>query len=187
MNEPARRIFHIFFGTALAALAYHEIANAYNLLALLAVSIILSEICIRHRIPIIHPILEIFEREENLKAHPGIGAIAFLTGSILALILFTLQTATAAILILSFGDGISGLIGPYGKTHIHNPKKKIEGTIAGIIAASAAAATVIAILPAVIASSAAMLVESFDIKIAGIKIDDNLIIPILSGAILSLL
>ena len=94
----------------------------------------------------------------------------------------------AAIMILALGDSFSRLIGPFGKIkHPFNNTKFLEGLIAGLIAASLGAMLFIRPHEAVAASFIAMLLEGVDLKLFKLKIDDNITIPVVAGAIIWLI
>ena len=120
---------------------------------------------------------------------PGEGFVFFLVGSLLAIKLFSQDIALASILILSFGDGISHLIGEgIGKRKIlFNKSKNIEGLVFGVIAGTLTALFFVSFLEAFVASLAAMLVEAVEIKIRENHIDDNLFVPLVAGTAILLL
>ena len=118
---------------------------------------------------------------------PGWGAITALAGMLIALYIFPQDIAFASILILSIGDGFAALIGKMGKTKTPFSKKKTwEGTLSGILTATIAASFFVPFYIAFISSIVAMFVELVDFKFKGV-IDDNLLIPIISGIVISLL
>ena len=91
-------------------------------------------------------------------------------------------------MILAFGDSVSRLVGPYGylKHPFHN-EKFFEGVIAGALAGFIGALFFVSWLPALIASSVSMLIEGIDLEIKKFKIDDNLMIPIVAGAVIRII
>jgi len=185
--ETNRRIFHITTGTILALLINYGILTLKEVFLLILLSIWLSFLAKHIRIPILHQVLPILERKQNLLHMPGIGVITFLAGTALALYLYSHTIAIASLLILTFGDGIAGLIGPHGTNPYFNPKKMWEGIIAGILIATIFAQLLVPIIPALIASTIAMLLEGLDLRIGSKKIDDNLLIPVVAGAVLTFL
>jgi len=185
-SEIKRRIFHIVTGSIIAILYYLQFITALNLAGLLVLSAIVFLIYKYVKIPVLHKIMLELERKRNLEGFPGIGVVCFLLGASLTAWLYPPNIAVAAILILAWGDGIAGLIGPYGKKKYFNKKKTWEGILAGIIAGTVAAQFFVAFLPALIASLV-MLIEGLDLKIGKWKIDDNIFIPLISGLIIVLL
>ena len=65
-----------------------------------------------------------------------------------------------------------------------HPEKLLEGTIAGIVAATLSASLFVPFTFALIASTVVMILEAIEIEY--FKIDDNFFIPIVSGILLSL-
>ena len=135
--EIRRQLFHIALGFILVTLLHHGIFDSWILFWILIGGITLSWISIHHRIPVVAWFLDTFERK---KVRPGKGAIAFVMVASLALQLFSAEVAYAAILILAVGDGVSSLIGPFGKLKTRlSDKKLFEGTIAGAVFGGVAA------------------------------------------------
>ena len=91
----------------------------------------------------------------------------------------------ASIMILAVGDSISHLFGlHFGKTNNPLPKTKfIEGTIAGFIFGFIGALVFLPWLEAFFASLVAMIIEAIEIKIGNQQVDDNLIVPLVAGAV----
>jgi len=186
--EVKRDIFHIISGTALALLFSYSILDKTHFLMLLSVSIVLFVLYRFIKIPGVHHFLEALERPRNIKKNlAGIGALFYMIGITLAVWLFSKDVATAAMLVLAWGDSASRFIGPKGKVKYLNPHKTWEGIIAGIIAATIAAQFFVPLWHALVASSAAMLIEGLDVKIGKLKIDDNLFIPLIAGYVLNFL
>ncbi|HLF54163.1 MAG TPA: phosphatidate cytidylyltransferase [Candidatus Nanoarchaeia archaeon] len=184
--EVKRHSFHIIGGTALALLYYFDLMAKAHFEALLIVSIILAVIYKRYKIPIIHQAMLAMERKQNLQNFPGIGVVFFLLSSTIAIWIYPKNIAVAAIMILSWADGIAGLIGRHGKVPYFNPKKTWEGIILAIIAGTIVAQFFVPLLSALLASTISMFIEGLDLKIGKWKIDDNLFIPILAGAVMML-
>lgn len=186
-QELVRQIMHILFGLLIVILFSADLINAWILFYILIASIILSFLSIKLDVPVISWFLKNFERQNTRL--PGEGFVFFLAGSLLAIKLFSQDIALASILILSFGDGISHLIGEgIGKRKIlFNKSKNIEGLVFGVIAGTIAALFFVSFLEAFVASLAAMLVEAVEIKIRENHIDDNLFVPLVAGTAILLL
>ena len=184
--EFARKIFHIASGTIISLLYYYGIIGQIHLLILLAIGIILYFAYKHYKIPIIHQLVLAMERKENMK-QAGLASILFLLGCTMTISLYSKEIATASILILAWGDSIAHIIGVHGRLPYINPKKTWEGIIAGIITGTIAAQFFVKWWISLIGTATAMLLEGLDLRIFGWKIDDNLLIPILSGLILTLL
>ena len=182
MREIRRKIGHIFLGSLVAAGIFWGKIDAFFLFGisffLLGFFFIVQKEREKHFFW--KEFLDFFERKTNF---PGASVVFFFVGCALTAAFFSQKEAAAAILILSFGDSISHLWGrKFGKrtTFLH-PEKKIEGTIAGILAGGAAASAIFPIFPAFLAAAIAMILEIPKIKIGKKTIDDNLIVPIVAG------
>ncbi|MFH1977952.1 MAG: hypothetical protein ABIJ92_01350 [Candidatus Aenigmatarchaeota archaeon] len=132
-----------------------------------------------------------FERKDV--ARPLMGAFWFYFGCGIAFLLFPIGIASAACLMLAIGDSFSTMIGhKYGKHKILG-KKSVEGSIAFYITALIPAVILLPLIPAIIGALVAVLVELLpDIKaFRTLKkkqiIDDNWLIPILSGLVIYLI
>ena len=183
--EIKRQIMHIIFGISIVFLLNYNLINATYLFILFIFGLILSLISTKFNIPVIHQFLRTFDREKDLEKFPGKGAIFYVLGAFISVLVFPKEIALASIMILALGDSVSRLIGPYGylKHHFHN-EKFFEGVIAGAIAGFLGALYFISWLPALIASSVSMLIEGIDLEIKNFKIDDNLMIPVVAGAVI---
>ncbi|MBU4299894.1 MAG: phosphatase PAP2 family protein [Nanoarchaeota archaeon] len=140
-------------------------------------------------VPLLSEILAIFERKKDMQEFPLKGTIYFLIGSFATMLLFEKTIASAAIIILALGDCFSTLVGkPFGMTkHTHNGKKSVEGSFAGFVAAFIGALFLVSPKVALIGAFAGMFVESLDLKIFGIPVDDNFSVPIIAGAVMLLI
>lgn len=181
--EISRKIAHIVFGLIVLALILSDILTPARILLILIFGFILSVISIKYKLPIVGWFLKNFERDEHLHLFPGKGIIFFLVGALLVMKLFDRDIALAAVAILTFGDGISHLVGRgLGKIKFPlNGSKNIEGLIAGIIAGSTAAAFFIPVASAVFGASVGMGVEAIGLKMGNTEVDDNVIVPLVSG------
>ncbi len=182
--EIKRKLFHITIGIIFVVLIYLNILNILLITILLILAIITSLISRKIKIPIFYWFLIHFERQEYIKKYPGKGAINLLAGVILTLILFDRNLALASILILALGDGVSTIVGKhFGKNkHIINPRKHIEGTIAGIIVSFFAALIFLNYKEALAASIIGMIAEAIELRFNGESlIDDNIVVPLFSG------
>ena len=125
---------------------------------------------------------------ENRKGRNFSGAFWFYTGAGLAFVLFPLNVASAAAAILSVGDSFSTIVGINWGTHKIVGKKSVEGTVAFFL--TSFLATLFFIKPSIglIGSFVAAIVELLTPhKTEGRSrwiVDDNLLIPIISGAVM---
>jgi len=186
--EIKRKILHILIGIIGIFLLIYDIINSFIIFIILILGIFLSILSLKIQIPLISWFLNTFERQQDKNELPGRGIIFAVAGSLLVLQLFQKNIALASISILTFSDPVSYLIGKiFGKTKsILNKSKNIEGNIAAALIGSLLAMFFVPFYLAAIGSLTAMLFELLTIKIQDIKIDDNLIIPLVAGTIMFL-
>lgn len=190
--ETRRQIFHAFFGILLAFTIYFTDRQTYVLLFafLLFSSAALSySIKKQNRLPMISWVLKTFERERDIRNWPLKGSVFFIIGALLASLFFSKEVAFVSVLMLAVGDSASTLIGrPLGSLkHFHNPFKTLEGTIAGSFAAYVAAAFFVPINMAVVGAVVFGIVESFDFRGRHMYFDDNIVVPLAVGLVISLI
>jgi dolichol kinase len=186
--ELRRELFHILVGISfLLVVLFFPYAEVFLFIVLIIGSLV-SFLASQFPIPLITRALCLFERECNRK-FLGKGVIFFFIGSLISLQLFQRNIALASIMILTFSDPISHFVGSnFGKrASSFDRKKNIEGTVAGIIVGFIMASFFISPLLAFTGSFFAMMLELAGIRMAGEKVDDNLLIPIVSGTIIYLL
>src|SRR3989338_3295115 len=186
--ELKRQAFHILLGMAIVVLLLYgfigfdfELSGITipfaDILLLIIFGLSLSYFSRSVNIPMVSWLLKKFERQNEIKKFPGRGLIFYLVGVYISLLLFPKDIALASVLVLALGDSVSHLFGlHYGK--IKNPLSKtkfLEGFIGAFV-----------FLPwheAFFASLAAMIVEAIEIKLGTEQVDDNLIIPVVAGAV----
>lgn len=187
--EIRRQLIHILYGPAIVLLYQYNLINISILFGMVVGGSAMSLMIKRKRMSPVRWVLSHFERDHHLESFPGRGILFFTIGALLCLILFTKEIAFAGILILSFGDAVSNLVGQrWGKIKTKlNPDKYIEGTLVGILVSIPIAYYFVPnILAAIAASSIAMFLEMPNIRIFSFEIDDNLLIPIGASFTLSL-
>ena len=184
--EIRRKLIHIFLGAAIITGIYTHTITVFHLFLLLAFGVFLSFIMVRWNIPLVSKMLDLCERKHS---HPGKGAITFVIGCILALKLFPMDIALAAIVVLSIGDGISTIVGiAIGRTKtILSEVKLLEGTIIGIVLASIGAWLFVPLWQAIIASTVAMGLEATELKLNNKILSDNILVPLTAGTAILLL
>ncbi len=160
-----------------------------DLLAIVIVGLFVSYLSKKIKIPIIHSLLQKFERKKELETFPGKGIIFYLTGSYAALLFFPKEVAMASIMVLALGDSVSHLFGlHFGKMrHPLSEKKFFEGTIAGFFAGFLGALAFLPWNEAFFASMIAMIAEAIEIKIGSQQVDDNLLVPFVAGFVVWLM
>lgn len=193
--EFNRQIFHMFLGIIVVLLLKYGFFHDINILGiiiryvdipiLIIFGFLLSFLSKKVKIPVIYNLLQTFERKKEIETFPGKGVIFYLIGVYISLFFFPKEVAMASIMILALGDSISHLYGlHYGKIkHPLSGTKFFEGTVAGFAAGFIGALIFLPWLEAFLASLAAMIAEAIDIKIGAEQVDDNLIIPVVAGAV----
>jgi phytol kinase len=180
MREFYRKIFHMAFGLAIAALIFFTPKGiSLSLLALgTFIGVIFTDAILRgYQIPVISQLIESLERQG---VHPGKGALYFAISSVFCVVFFEKGIVVPAIVAFSVLDGIAGIVGTYFGRHTIVNGKTAEGTLAGM------AVTVLALMPLIpipesaLASFVAGMVELLS------PIDDNLLIPVSVCIVLTL-
>lgn len=188
MRELRRQVLHMLVGTVIIILFLNNWITLLAFFILVCLGIFLSFVGKQVKLPIMSWFIGFFEREQDKHKFPGRGIIFFGAGCILVLRLFTRDIALASIIILTFADSISHLVGSnFGK--IPNPlnnKKKVEGSIAGFLVGVLVAIFFVSPLLAIIGSFAAMLFEAVRFEVSGERIDDNLLVPLIAGTFMYL-
>lgn len=115
------------------------------------------------------------------------GTAPYIFGIGLSLYLYRSDIATAAICFLAFGDVAATTIGErYGKTKIG--KKSLEGTLAFIVAAMAAGLLLpfagVSLMHGIIFAGALV---AAGVELLPLPVNDNLLIPVVSGGVMELL
>ncbi len=187
--ELRRQIAHALTGIILIFLVKIDIVTPPILAAVLVLGTILITLVKNFHIPFVHNILKLFERGKDLKLFPGRGAFYFVLGSLVALLLFERQIALASIAIMAVGDAVTTIIGIYfGRfKNPFNPQKHLEGTMLAIIISTIAAFTFVSFHLAFFGAVVGILVESLALKFIGTVIDDNLLIPLVAGIVMTAL
>jgi dolichol kinase/phosphoserine phosphatase len=110
--------------------------------------------------------------------------IFFAFGILLTLLLFPFAASSAAIAIFALGDSTASIFGRvYGRNALpFNKGKTLEGSILGFVFAFLAGSFFTTTLKSLIGALAAMIVECLPLPI-----NDNLIIPLITGLTLTLL
>lgn len=187
--EIRRQSIHLIFGVFLATLLFLDIADKFFFIWLFLLTLSFCFFSKTNEIPIFSNFLKVFERKKDFEKFPGKGLLFFVIGSTIVVMLFPKDIAVASILILAFGDSVSHIFGRHFgkiKTPFHN-RKHIEGSIFGVIVSTIAASFFVQFIPALLASTLAMIVEFPTINFGKVKIDDNILIPFVAGMVLYLL
>jgi len=187
--ELKRQGIHLLVGLILIAFILFSsvLVSAITFSFLLVCGIILSGFLSnkkqRKTIKLFDSILNSVERKNELEI-PGCGVIIFFIGALIALFLFQEKLLViSALTVLVFGDSASTLIGTqFGKTKIKTKMgwRSLEGSIAFFVVSSIALSFLINPLIALPVCFIGMLCEY-------LPINDNLLIPFVSGIALKLL
>lgn len=188
INEIKRQISHIIFGIIiiLSVLLVSRKIVLISLLSLLLLAVLLSMIHTKKRIPIISFLLEKMGRKIDSR-FPGKGFIFFTAGCLLAFKIFPQDIALASIVVLTFGDSVSTLVGSVaylGRKYNSDPFSRYKayyGTIIGAIVAFPFAMLFVNPVYAAAAAAAGMIAEAISIKFGEQEADDNLIVPLAAG------
>lgn len=187
--ELRRQIAHLLIGMLIVFLMELKLMTPNILIITLLVGAIISIIYRYRPIPLIHEILLAFERPKDIATFPGRGPFFLILGSLLAMLLFPIDIAKGAITVLAVGDSISHLVGRYfGKTKVpFSENKMLEGTVVAIVLSTFTALLFVDFPKAFLASLITISVESVYPEKISRYLDDNLVIPLLAGAIMMLL
>jgi glycerol-3-phosphate acyltransferase PlsY len=112
----------------------------------------------------------------------------YVLGTLCAAAFFDLPVAVAAVAFLAFGDASATAVGERrGRTKLWGGKKSLEGTLAFFIASAVAGGVSSRYyslpLTVIIAGAASAAI----VEILPLKVNDNLTIPLLSGAVMQLI
>lgn len=184
LQEIGRKIIHLMILFVLVV--FYAIRNTIGqqaafmfLVALLVFFLILEyfRLELNVKLPFFH---QFIRPKEEYKVY---GAVFFLSSTIISLAIFSTPVALAALLMTAFGDMVSAIAGKkYGTTLLFRSKTLIgfvAGLITNLIIASAISLSFsinlyIPIAMAFVATIAETLID---------EMDDNLMVPILSGFI----
>ncbi|MFP4118598.1 MAG: hypothetical protein ACLFTH_00930 [Candidatus Woesearchaeota archaeon] len=188
-RERNRQFVHISLGLFIIAiilvLPYYRYLLSIGLLGAFACSLLSMQ---GIWLPVVSWLFDIFERSDERNGLRAKGFLFFVMGSALSVFLFTQTIALASIAILTFGDSISHFFWPRGRLrHPLNNNRFLEGMFSGSIAGALAAWVFIPFGFAFPAALISMFFEALEIRFRRYKLDDNLFIPLVAGAIITLL
>ncbi len=188
MNHLGRKCFHLLGGLALLSL-YFILGRTVALVAYgtLAVLVFVIEVA-RLKIPawngFFYKRFGSFIRNNEQKKMTG--TVPYILGVGLSLYAYATPVAATAVCFLAFGDVAATAVGErFGKTKIGN--KSLEGT--GAFIAAAVAAGFILIAAGMGVPPATVLVGALcaaGVELMPLVVNDNLAIPVLSGAAMEL-
>lgn len=182
--EFNRQVTHLFFGLFYALFFALGYIDFYVSLFLLTGSVLLS-LWYKKRRTLWDKFILLLEREENLSGIPLKGLISFLAGLTVTIAVFDFVPALAGIVVLSVTDSIGTLYGKYmGRVKVKwNEEKHLEGPVVGGFLSAILCYSFLPLMPALMASYSGALIDTLKIRILGVSIDDNLLIPIVAAGI----
>jgi diacylglycerol kinase (CTP) len=189
MKHVGRKCFHLVGGLGLLSLYYllgrQNALLAYGLLFLIVIAVD----AVRLRIPAVNQF--IFDHFGSFirtsEANKLTGTASYVLGIGLSLALYRSDIATAAICFLAFGDVAATTVGErFGKTKIAG-QKSLEGTLAFITVAAASGFLLqyvgLSLPPGLIMAGAVVATAA---ELIPLPLNDNLVIPLASGAVMEL-
>jgi glycerol-3-phosphate acyltransferase PlsY len=190
MKHIGRKLYHLLGGLGLLSL-YYLLGRDNSLICYaVLIAVVLALEITRLKVPAFNQFVQRrfsnFIRENE--ANKLTGTAPYLLGIGLSLLFYRTDIATAAICFLAFGDVAATAVGErYGRTKISG-QKSLEGTLAF----TAVAITVGFLLPLVGIHLMSGLVLAGAIAAAGVElvplpVNDNLVIPLVSGGVMELI
>jgi dolichol kinase/phosphoserine phosphatase len=182
-NDVVREIIH---ASGIAVPVLSSLIGVYTIvyfILFVTALYVVSELSImeKRNLPVISSITRHAATPEELyefRAAP----IFFAFGILLTLLLFPRPASSAAIVIFAVGDSTASLFGKMFGRHTlsFNKGKTLEGSLIGFVFAFSAAAFFVNPLMAASAAAVAMVIESLPLPI-----NDNLVLPLVTGALLT--
>ncbi len=187
-KELKRQSAHLLFGISYALAFWMGWITPERSFLLLGVVLVFA-LFLRKRRRWLDEIVLMLEREKHLFYLPLRGPIFFILGVSLTITFFDSVPAFAGIVILSVTDSIGTLYGKYiGLWPIPWDKERhLEGVLAGWAIATLICFSILPFLPAFLGSGAGALADSVKWRLFGLELDDNLLIPLLSAAVVQVL
>jgi dolichol kinase len=183
-----RKLVHFMLGITFIIIINFLAINLQLFFLFSLICAIILSIYTKYRKPrLIYSFLCLFDKPEDLERFPGKGAVYYLIGILLAVTFFERNIASAAIMILAVGDPAAHFIGRYyGRTKLLvNRKKLLEGTLAGIFFGMLGALLFVPFPIAFFGAAFGMIAEAIELEL--FNLDDNLLIPIVSGIVMEAL
>jgi dolichol kinase len=136
------------------------------------------------RLPVLYSLVEELERSDVKRSFPAKGAVYYVFGMILSLLVFATPVALACIVVTSVGDAASTIVGKRFGVHRlpYHSHKSFEGSAACFVFASVVAVTQIGFVAGVVAGFVGAVTESLPLPL-----NDNLSIPLAVGVVLTVM
>lgn len=186
--EFRRQMLHLVGGFLCVFAHWSGVLRWREIAVLLVAGLIASWLTARGKWPWLARLLQLVERPRKYD-FPGSGAFYLLLGVGLTILAYDVKIAYASILILAMGDSFNHLYEsrvPKNWNLPWNRRKSLRGIIFGVVAGTFAAQFFVPVIPALFASSTAILLESYPWRVGKFFLDDNLIVPLTAGAVLTI-
>jgi len=177
-----RKVIHLFYGLMLVFLLDYQVISRFHFFIWLLIS--LAIVLVSPMLPAkLRGLINFFEREKQ-KKYLALEPFLFTLSSFIVWLVFPKYIAIAAILNLSIGDSVNALTGSF---LTHKKKKRISAAAAAFFATLLISGQYVSLVFAFTGSLATAVFEYSEPRIKGKKIDDNLLIPLVSGGAMYLL
>ena len=190
MKHIGRKLYHLFGGLGLLSLYYllgrRNALVCYGLLFLVVLAVDITRLRVPAFNQFIQTRLSSFIRKNE--ANKITGTAPYVLGIGLTLLFYRTDIATAAICFLAFGDVAATTVGErYGRTKIVGDKS-LEGTLAfAVIAVASGLALPLVgfhLAPGLIAAGSFV---AAGVELVPLRVNDNLVIPVVSGGAMELI
>lgn len=189
MKNVGRKLYHL--SGLVLILIYSMMGREHGLVMLGALLVIVTAIDVARLMikPVnsfVYSHLASFFRESERATLTG--SPWYVLGTLCAAALFDLPVAIMAVSFLACGDVAATTVGEkWGRTKLWDGKKSIEGTAAFIGAGVVAGVVISRFYPLSLTVIIAGAVSAAIVEILPLKFNDNLTIPLLSGAVMQLI
>jgi dolichol kinase len=190
MKHIGRKLYHLFGGLGLLSLYYllgrRNALVCYGLLFLVVLAVDITRLRVPAFNQFIQTRLSSFIRKNE--ANKITGTAPYVLGIGLTLLFYRTDIATAAICFLAFGDVAATTVGErYGRTKIVGDKS-LEGTLAFAVIAVASGLALplvgVHLAPGLIAAGSFV---AAGVELVPLRVNDNLVIPVVSGGAMELI
>jgi len=190
MKHIGRKLYHLFGGLGLLSLYYllgrRNALVCYGLLFMVVLAVDITRLRVPAFNQFIQTRLSSFIRKNE--ANKITGTAPYVLGIGLTLLFYRTDIATAAICFLAFGDVAATTVGErYGRTKIVGDKS-LEGTLAFAVIAVASGLALplvgVHLAPGLIAAGSFV---AAGVELVPLRVNDNLVIPVVSGGAMELI
>ena len=187
-KEFKRQIFHLVAGLVFALGYFLGLVTPLMSLGLFVFGVVFS-FYLKEKRSFFDRLVLLLDRDHHFWDVPLRGAIFYALGATITILFFDFLPAMAGLVTLAVADSVGTLYGKYvGRIKIPwNKEKHLEGPIFGGGLAAMLCFAFLPVWPAVIGAYAGALVDTLDLRIGKIEIDDNLLIPVVVAGIVTLL